>query len=297
MLNLDLSKVDENFIRKGGFGKIYPYKGKHDQGGLKSVVKCIHADSLTQLFNMMQEVIISFNNSHSGIISSSGYYIEEVKTQKSQEFKLWIRMPRMKQNLADFILERQIINRRLSLKKVVRKTSVLVSALDYLHKRKIAHRDIKPSNMLLDECERIILSDVGSAVVIHDENNSNTLTYGEGTAKYMAPEILRKKGKVKRKKGDVWSLGLTIAQLCEMNLNMEYKDEKERKFMIERMITEIKQTNNNDEDGEALGNILEGMLEWDPEKRLTISTVLEMFKKNVSIYSNKKILLKRLTFY
>jgi len=292
MLNLDLSKVDENFIREGGFGKIYPYKGKYDPEGLKYVVKCIHAKSLKELLNMIQEVVISFNNPHPAILSSSGYYIEEVKTQKSHEFKLWIRMPRMKQNLADFVIGIQNTNKSLSAKEVIKKSYPIVSALAYLHKNKIVHRDIKPNNILLDEKGNTVLSDVGSSVVVYDENNSKTLTRGEGTEKYMAPEILRKGGRVKRKdlyKGDVWSLGLTILQLCLLELKIEYKDAKKRKFVTEKMITEIKQIYHEDEDGRNLGNILEGMLEWDPEKRLPIGNVLEMFKNMFPYVQVKKI--------
>jgi len=292
-LNLELSKVDkQNIIGKGGFGEIYPYKGKNDPEGLKSVVKCIHAKSVIELLIIIQEVIISFNNPHPGIISSSGYCTEVVKTRMSQEFKLWIRMPRMKQNLADFVKEIQNTNKSLSSKEVVKKSYTLVSALAYLHKRKIAHRDIKPSNILLDEKENTVLSDVGSAVIIHDENNSKTLTIGQGTTKYMAPEILEKKGKVKGKdlyKGDVWSLGLTIAQLCLLDLNMKYEGQKERKALIEEMINKVKQIDYNGDNDETLGKILKGMLEWDHEKRLSIDVVLEKFEKTFPYIQVKKI--------
>jgi len=62
-------------------------------------------------------------------------------------------------------------------------------------------------------------------------------------------------------------------------LNMEYEGEKERKALIEEMIIKIKQINYNGDNGEALGNILEGMLEWDPEKRLSIASVLKLFER------------------
>ncbi|HJT57760.1 MAG TPA: serine/threonine-protein kinase [Ktedonobacteraceae bacterium] len=59
------------------------------------------------------------------------------------------------------------------------------SALQFAHENQVVHCDIKPGNMLLDQNDRILLSDFGIAVVL--DSNLKTKE-AVGTMQYMAPE-------------------------------------------------------------------------------------------------------------
>lgn len=83
----------------------------------------------------------------------------------------------------------------------------LLSALSYIHSKKIAHHDIKPENILFDSKFNAKLSDFGCAA----EEITNGQYIG-GTPSYMAPEIFN--GTVKdRRKGDIYSLGLVLHEI------------------------------------------------------------------------------------
>ena len=64
-----------------------------------------------------------------------------------------------------------------------------ISALDYVHQKKVIHRDIKPENFVFDENGYLYLTDFGIAKYYKPENKKDT----SGTPGYMAPEILARK--------------------------------------------------------------------------------------------------------
>ncbi|CCG83220.1 MAP kinase kinase skh1/pek1 [Taphrina deformans PYCC 5710] len=84
----------------------------------------------------------------------------------------------------------------------------VLEGLSYLHQRKIIHRDIKPSNILLTKTGQVKLCDFG---VSGELVNSLAGTY-TGTSYYMAPERIQ--GQPYTVTSDVWSLGLTLMEVC-----------------------------------------------------------------------------------
>lgn len=89
----------------------------------------------------------------------------------------------------------------------------ILSAVAYLHSKKIAHRDIKPENILFvsNDALNVKLLDFGNSRKM-GENEAMSGVYG--TAYYVAPEVLQ--GNY-TEKCDVWSVGVILYMLLSGN--------------------------------------------------------------------------------
>ena len=105
----------------------------------------------------------------------------------------------------------------------------LLSGIDYINKRGIIHSDIKPENILIEyegdssennfKITSIKIIDYGSAFYVN-----NTAAISSNTPEYLCPEITTGNKKfIKELKNsnlkyanciDIWSLGITILELC-----------------------------------------------------------------------------------
>lgn len=83
----------------------------------------------------------------------------------------------------------------------------VLSALCYIHERKIAYRDLKPENLVLDAYGFVKLVDFGLAKKIRD-GKTWTLC---GTPDYLAPEVILNEGHDWAV--DYWALGVLIYEL------------------------------------------------------------------------------------
>lgn len=179
----------------------------------------------------------------------------------------------------------------------------VVKALKYMHTGDLLHRDMKPSNVLLNSDCHVKLCDFGLARSVADTETAHenqVLTDYVATRWYRAPEILL--GSTKYTKGvDMWSIGCILAELLggqplfpgESTMNQLEKvvevtgypskaDEKSirSKFtstMLEslnvrkqRPLSEVFPQAGTD----AL-DLLENLLQFNPEKRLTADEALK----------------------
>jgi serine/threonine protein kinase len=85
--------------------------------------------------------------------------------------------------------------------------------LQHAHQQGVVHRDIKPANLLLDAHGRLYISDFGLARISADP--SITMT-GDvvGTLRYMSPEQLAGEHLGADHRSDIYSLGVTLYELC-----------------------------------------------------------------------------------
>ena len=103
-------------------------------------------------------------------------------------------------------------------------TAELILSVESIHKFDCIHRDIKPDNILIDKNGHIKLSDFGLAKVsdklfenqVNKNYNPNKPTHQKnyscvGTAYYVAPEVLNKKGY--GKDIDWWSVGVIFFEM------------------------------------------------------------------------------------
>jgi serine/threonine protein kinase len=104
---------------------------------------------------------------------------------------------------------------RVSIDEIRSYFSMLMSALSYLHTRRVVHRDIKPSNLLLFSSKNpggpktlLKLADLGCGTHFELENEA-TFRATEGTASFLAPESLVGTP-FSACKADLWASGITL---------------------------------------------------------------------------------------
>jgi serine/threonine protein kinase len=93
--------------------------------------------------------------------------------------------------------------------------AAVLSVLRASHAAGILHRDVKPSNVLICEDGRVLLSDFGLAVHMHNgQELADTMPAGiEGSPAYLPPE--RVDGQPSVEASDLWALGATLYTAVE----------------------------------------------------------------------------------
>ncbi len=168
----------------------------------------------------------------------------------------------------------------------------LILGLQYIHKNKIVHRDIKLDNILMDLNNTIKICDFGVSKII----NENDIMYDHcGTPAYIAPEIFRDKG-YEGFKCDIWSAGVTLYYMISGLQPFKANNIKDlQKLILSGKYHQLNGVSN------SLNNLIDGLLQSDPNKRLNINQILNHpwlsgvnvnYRKEVNLFTDaEKILL------
>jgi len=291
--NLD----QETLLGRGTSGDVYPYH----VNGSQCVVKRIKVTIIKELLDCIPEIVLGFACDHPCLVPVQGYSIQ---SQNKSVSYVNLKLQRMTGgNLATELKTRNESNLYYTESELVKHFYVLLSGVDYLHKKKIFHGDIKVNNILLDEKGNIRLSDIGSGKYVPDEDLSNMLTGAHGTDKYRAPELIQHERSIQesslkderdKKKEiildnllnknhlflvDSWSLGLTMLELCILqSTGTNPRDPVE---IIEKNLQNIQREALQRYEKELL-DIVFGLLKIDPGQRLKVGEAKAKLEKRFS---------------
>ncbi|OHT03682.1 CAMK family protein kinase [Tritrichomonas foetus] len=141
----------------------------------------------------------------------------------------------------------------------------ILEALKYVHTLGIVHRDIKPENLLITQDGHIKINDFGFSRFVNSKGLADTPC---GSPCYASPECIRG-GSYDGRKSDVWSVGVVSYAMVTGELPWTKKNQLQ-------LFDQIKNGEYNVPTylSEPCRNFIKGMMEPDPERRMTIDQAL-----------------------
>ncbi|XP_053177250.1 serine/threonine-protein kinase Nek1-like [Scomber japonicus] len=243
-------------IGKGTFGTTILVKSKEDEQ--QYVIKEIHGISemsTEERQKAQQEVEVLSNMSHPFIVQYKEYFEDTSclcivmdyceggdlsKKIKSQEHF-------SEERILDWFVQ-------------------ICLALKHIHDRKILHRDIKPQNIFLTKDGTVQLGDFGVARVL--KSTGDLATTQIGTPLYLSPEIWE--NKPYNNKCDIWALGCVLYEMCTLQPAFKAGSMGE----LYQKINHGSYSSVSDHYSQELRSLLAQLLDCDPEKRPSVSSIL-----------------------
>ncbi|CRH00404.1 NIMA related kinase 2, putative [Plasmodium relictum] len=143
----------------------------------------------------------------------------------------------------------------------------IVTAIKFIHDKKLIHRDLKCNNIFLDEQERAKVGDFGLTKLLENTEQTNTLC---GTIGYMAPEIC--KNMPYSFPADIWSLGVILYEL--ISLKQPFKSQNANMLSVVQKICEDEPSPLPTNYSEDLKNLCYWMLKKNSDERPTAYDII-----------------------
>ncbi|XP_025084708.1 serine/threonine-protein kinase BRSK2-like isoform X3 [Pomacea canaliculata] len=244
----------EKTLGKGQTGLVK--LGVHCVSGKRVAIKIVNREKLSEsvLMKVEREIAIMKLIEHPHVLGLYDVY-------ENKKYLYLILEHVSGGELFDYLVKKG----RLTPKEARRFFRQIISALDFCHSHNICHRDLKPENLLLDDKNNIRVADFGMASL---QVEGSMLETSCGSPHYACPEVIRGE-KYDGRKADVWSCGVILYALLvgalpfdDDNLRQLLEKVKKGVFHIPHFVPPDCQ------------NLLRGMIEVDPEKRMTLEEVM-----------------------
>lgn len=255
--NLVMTSANVSLIGAGAYAKVYKL---YDEGlGSRVAVK-----------------LIPFESDQEGIPCTA---LREISTLLTLKHPNIVQLLKVHHNLKFLVLTFEfcesdlsipIRSQKISFHDATRFAFQIITAVSFIHSRSIIHRDIKPENILLTKEKVVKLADFGLAYMDNSLPGGD-ISFEVVTLWYRAPEILQERRY--SCSSDMWSVGCVIAEMLLFRPLFPGKDETDQLVIIQRVMKQgIGQILSGFDT--RIVELVEGLLELDPEKRLTAKQAL-----------------------
>lgn len=252
-----MTSANVSLIGAGAYAKVYKL---YDEGlGSRVAVK-----------------LIPFESDQEGIPCTA---LREISTLLTLKHANIVQLLKVHHNLKFLVLTFEfcesdlsiaIRSQKISFHDATRFAFQIITAVSFIHSRSIIHRDIKPENILLTKEKVVKLADFGLAYMDNSLPGGD-ISFEVVTLWYRAPEILQERRY--SCSSDMWSVGCVIAEMLLFRPIFPGKDEPDQLSVIERVMKRgIGQLLSGFDI--RIVELVEGLLEPDPEKRLTAKQAL-----------------------
>ncbi|KAH1177512.1 serine/threonine-protein kinase 10-like [Mauremys mutica] len=246
----------------GAFGKVF--KAQNKVTGVLAAAKVIDTQSEEELEDYVVEIDILACCDHPNIV--------KLLDALYWDSRLWILIEFCPGGAVDAaILE---LEKGLTEEQIQVACKQILLALQYLHSCKIIHRDLKAGNVLLTLEGDVKLADFGVSA-----KNSQTLqrrTSFLGTPYWMAPEVVQcetSKENPYNYKADIWSLGITLIEMAEME--PPYHELNPMRVLLKISKSQPPTLRSPKRWSEEFKDFLRKSLERNPEVRWSASQLLQ----------------------
>ncbi|WP_069805623.1 serine/threonine-protein kinase [Thermogemmatispora onikobensis] len=168
-------------LGQGNYGQVY--LGEHTQRKHLVAVKVLHTGLNYEALRHLVNEARLFRLRHPHIVAVQDFGLEQA-----------LGVPFIVMDYAPngTLRQRHPQGTRVPLELVLHYVQQLADALQYAHDENVIHRDLKPENMLLDQEDRLLLTDFGISVIVQTPPGQTPLEQQNagiaGTPHYMAPE-------------------------------------------------------------------------------------------------------------
>ncbi|XP_072952993.1 rust resistance kinase Lr10-like [Typha angustifolia] len=282
---LDFTKNYSQQLGAGGFGKVY--KGEFPNG-IQIAVKVLNSSIEKRPGEQfIAEVSTIGRTYHKNLVRLYGFCFDATVKALVYEYM-------EKGSLDQYLFSNNNNNNTIEREKLYEIAIGTAMGIRYLHEEcqhKIIHYDIKPGNVLLTANFTPKVGDFGLAKLCDSSSNATVTGEVRGTPGYAAPELWKQLPGGVTNKCDVYSFGMFLLEILGRRRNLDTgQAESELEWYprwvwnkfeqgeMERILSFSGVPENDREKGERICKVALWCIQYQPEARPSMTTVVRMLQ-------------------